>query len=129
MRLLFTITSIALVVSSVWIFIAALRVRQDAMQRNRRIDWAEAQARRATLLVQSSSKDDVVAGLQILRALNVPSAVAIVLKDLKRLVKSSDERVAEQARSVMMSLTERYIENSLRDDDTAKGSARSKITV
>jgi hypothetical protein len=103
---IYVVCSGSLLVISVVVFIAALRVRARVLIKYQELAWARLQIERAIKSLASEDVDDVLSGLQTLRALGV-SIDETTLRRLTSLLAHDNQRVAAHAEETLFSLSQR----------------------
>lgn len=80
-------------------------LRRDAMAKFNKVNWIKRETVRAATLLRSGQRADILAGLQILQALNDPTVLGDVLPLLTDLRMSNDPHIAAHAEETLLSLT------------------------
>lgn len=102
----YVISSVLLVIGAAVFFGAALRMRARVLEKYREIAWAKQQMQRGVELLVSDSVDDVLNGLQIVRALGV-TVDDEILRRITALLTHDDDRVAAHAQTALLSVSRR----------------------
>ena len=102
----YVVSSILLLIAAIVFFVAALRMRLRVLEKYREIAWAREQMKRGVELLVSDSVDDVLNGLQIVRALGI-SVDDEILRRITDLLTHDDDRVATHAQTALLSVSRR----------------------
>jgi hypothetical protein len=102
---LLNISSAILIGVTIVMIVATLRTRVRVLQRYKAIEWSQQQIARALELCASNNIDDIINGLQTVRALGV--ADEQLLNRVGQLLEHSDARVVEYAQDALLALSRR----------------------
>jgi hypothetical protein len=106
MSITLSVLSGALLLAAAVALWAALKARRRALEKYRTIEWARSQMVRGVTLLGSADADDILSGLQIIRALGV-GLDQRTMKRVTELTSHSDPRVVAQAQSALISTSRR----------------------
>jgi|SRR5215472_13747066 len=101
---LFLVASIVFLVTTMLLAVASIRLRRAAKKEYDQILWIRAQARRAIEQIKSENPDEIVTGLQNLRALRDPGVSFEAVCQLQDLIDSDNREISEQANATYKSL-------------------------
>jgi biopolymer transport protein ExbB/TolQ len=109
MRTLLLISSVAVLLIALWLFVVTVVRLRSAIGKTEKLQWVEGELDRALRQLQSGDEEEILVALQMLTALNEPTARLRALPYIGELRQNTSPRVARQA-----AVTEERIMASLR---------------
>lgn len=120
MRTLLLISSVAILLIALWLFVVTVVRLRSAIGKTEKLQWVEDELERALRQLQSGDEEKILVALQMLTALNEPTARLRALPYIAELIQNPSRRVARQA-----VVTKERIMASLGSPSRSERSARS----
>ena len=102
-----SIGSVVLISMAAVMLFAAWRTRKRVLEVYREIDWSRQQIARALEMLSSPNADEVINGLQTVRALGIANGE--LLDRVEMLLSHDDRRVVEHAQDALLALSRRGV--------------------